>query len=93
MSSSSEVYSEIIKTASKVFSGVSLALAAFISIVFILVLDVPGNTVKVGGYDVVFTPALALWAVSLSVLFLSLSCLTLGLLLLIDTENDASYDN
>lgn len=88
MFTQAEIYSEIVKTISKVLSGVSLALASFLSIVFVLVLDAPGNVVKVGGYEVAFTPTLALFAVALSFSFLVFSCLMLASLLLIDTDTN-----
>ena len=93
MLSQAEIYTEILRTVSKVFSGVSLALASFISIVFVLALDVPGNLVTVGGYKVAFTPTLALWTISLAFSFLVISCLSLALLLLVETNNDYSDDD
>lgn len=93
MYSQLEIYREIISTISKVFSGVALALASFISIVFVLVLNTPGNVVKVSGYDVVFTPTLVLFSVALSFSFLTIACLLLASLLLIDAKDDTSYND
>lgn len=90
MFTQAEVYSEIIKTISKVLSGVSLALTSFLSIVFVLVIDAPRNIVKVGGYEVAFTPTLALFTGALSFSFLALSCLTLATLLLIGPAYDSN---
>ncbi|MBE9060556.1 hypothetical protein [cf. Phormidesmis sp. LEGE 11477] len=81
---------EIIKTISKVLSGVSLALISFLSIVFMLVIDAPGNIVRVGGYEVTFTPTLALFTGALSFSFLASSCLMLASLLLIEADDDSN---
>ncbi|MGD1865448.1 MAG: hypothetical protein ACFB0D_12910 [Phormidesmis sp.] len=93
MSLKAEVYREIIKTIAKVFSGVSLALASFISIVFVLTLDIPGNIVKVGGYEVAFTPTLALFTTALSFSFLAIACLIFTILLLPEMANDSINDD
>lgn len=93
MFSRREVYREIIQTIVKVLSGTSLALASFISIVFILTLDVPGNTVRVSGYDVVFTSTLAIYAVVLSFFLLAFACLLTASLLLIGTKHDSDFDS
>jgi len=93
MLSQTEIYSEIVRTISRVLSGVSLALASFISIAFVLALDVPGNVITIGGYSVIFTPTLALLSASLSVSFLAFSCLSLFLLPLIGPKNDSSNDD
>lgn len=93
MYSQPEIYREIIRTISKVFSSVALALASFISIVFVLVLNTPGTIIRVSGYDVAFTPTLVLLSATLSFSSLAIACLLLASLLLIETEDDSSYNN
>ena len=92
MSTKSEVYREIIKAIAKVFSGISLALGSFISIVFVLVIDVPGNVVRFSGYEITFTPTLVLFTTSLSLSCLVIACLTFVFLLLLETENASAND-